>query len=154
MLDKKKWLQYGQDGLVPKCITIHNTSNYDMNAQQIFDFMNNDCVTTQGTHYLVDDKGIIEVLPLTWKTWHTGKANDYAFHNSIAIEICSNLDNEKYLLGQDKAIDLIKELMKEYNLTNDDIYFHNDFNHKAYCPSNILDLYKTKKNFLNKFFKE
>lgn len=154
MLDEKKWQQYGCDGLIPKCITIHNTNNYDLSAKELFDYMNNECVTSQGTHFLIDSKEIIEVLPLNWKTWHTGKGNDYAFHNSIAIEICSSLDNEDYLKGQEKAINLIKELMEKYNLTKDDIYFHNDWNKTTYCPCNILDLYGNKKNFLDKFFKE
>lgn len=152
MLDENKWLQYGKDGLVPKCITIHNTGNYDSSARQIFDYLNNECKTSQGCHYLIDDKDIIEVLPLTWKTYHTGKGEDYAFNNSIAIEICSNLDDDLYLQGQNKAVALIKQLMETYNIPKEEIYFHIDFNNTTYCPCNILDLYKTKENFLKKFF--
>ena len=152
MLDKNKWSQYGKDGLEPKCITIHNSGNYDMSAMDIFNYLNNECKTSQGCHYLVDDKEIVEVLPIYWKTYHTGKSKDYAFNNSIAIEICSNLDNETYLKGQEKAIELIKELMNKYNIPLEEIYFHIDFNSTTYCPCNILDLYKTKQNFLAKFF--
>lgn len=152
MLDESKWLQYGQDGLKPNCITIHNTGNYDMTAKDIFNYLNNDCKTSQGCHYLVDNNEVIEVLPLTWRTYHTGKGEDYAFNNSIAIEICSNIDDELYLAGQNKAIALIKELMDKYNIPLSEIYFHIDFNSKTYCPCNILDLYKTKENFLKKFF--
>lgn len=152
MLDKNKWSQYGKDGLEPTCITIHNTGNYDMTARELFDYLNNECLTSQGCHFLVDDKEIIEVMPLNWKTYHTGKGEDYAFNNSIAIEICSNLDDELYLKGQENAIRLIKNYMDKFDIPKDEIYFHIDFNPTTYCPCNILDLYKTKENFLNKFF--
>lgn len=152
MLDINKWSQYGKDGLEPTCITIHNTGNYDMTARELFDYLNNECLTSQGCHFLVDDKEIIEVMPLNWKTYHTGKGEDYAFNNSIAIEICSNLDDELYLKGQENAIRLIKNYMDKFDIPKDEIYFHIDFNPTTYCPCNILDLYKTKENFLNKFF--
>lgn len=152
MLDKNKWSQFGKDGLEPTCITIHNTGNYDMTARELFNYLNNECLTSQGCHFLVDDKEIIEVMPLNWKTYHTGKGEDYAFNNSIAIEICSNLDDELYLKGQENAIRLIKNYMDKFDIPKDEIYFHIDFNPTTYCPCNILDLYKTKENFLNKFF--
>lgn len=152
MLDKNKWSQFGKEGLEPTCITIHNTGNYDMTARELFNYLNNECLTSQGCHFLVDDKEIIEVMPLNWKTYHTGKGEDYAFNNSIAIEICSNLDDELYLKGQENAIRLIKNYMDKFDIPKDEIYFHIDFNPTTYCPCNILDLYKTKENFLNKFF--
>lgn len=152
MLDKNKWSQFGKEGLEPTCITIHNTGNYDMTARELFDYLNNECLTSQGCHFLIDDKEIIEVMPLNWKTYHTGKGEDYAFNNSIAIEICSNLDDELYLKGQENAIRLIKNYMDKFDIPKDEIYFHIDFNPTTYCPCNILDLYKTKENFLNKFF--
>lgn len=152
MIDKKKWPQFGKNGLIPNCITIHNTGNYDLSAREIFDYLNNDCKTSQGCHFLIDHKEVIEVLPLDWRTYHTGKGEDYAFNNSIAIEICSNLDNSLYLKGQDNAVALIKELMSSYNIPLSEIYFHIDFNSTTYCPCNILDLYKNKQNFLRKFF--
>lgn len=152
MLDINKWSQYGKEGLEPTCITIHNTGNYDMTARKLFDYLNNECLTSQGCHFLVDDKEIIEVMPLNWKTYHTGKGEDYAFNNSIAIEICSNLDDELYLKGQENAIRLIKNYMDKFNIPKEEIYFHIDFNPTTYCPCNILDLYKTKEIFLNKFF--
>lgn len=152
MIDKRKWSQFGKEGLAPKCITIHNTGNYDMSAKELFDYLDNDCRTDQGCHFLVDHNEVIEVLPLNWKTYHTGKGKDYAFHNSIAIEICSNIDDSLYLKGQDMAVVLIKELMETYKIPITEIYFHIDFNPTTYCPCNILNLYRNKKNFLEKFF--
>lgn len=154
MIDENKWKQFGKEGLIPIAITIHNTRNYDMSAEDLLNYLNENSktVNSAGCHYFADYKGIVEVMPLNWKVYHTGQAEDWAFNNSIAIEICSNLNNSLYLQGQDNAIKLIKELMKKYNLSNDDIYFHQDFESRMYCPCNILDLYGNKKNFLKKFF--
>ena len=152
MLDEKRWPQYGKDGLTPKAITIHNSGNYDMTAKDIFNYLNTESKTSECFHYIIDDKETMEVLPLHWKTYHTGKGEDYAFHNSIAIDICSNLDDALYLKGQGQAIVLIKRLMAIYEIPLTEIYFHIDFNNTTYCPCNILDLYKTKENFLKKFF--
>lgn len=156
MIKENKYKQFGypSGNLKKTSITIHNTNNYSMSARELFDYVNNECKTSQGMHLIVDCNEVIEVMPLDWCVYHTGKGNDNACKHSIAIEICSNSNNELYLKGQDKAIKLIKQLMKEYHLTRDDIYFHNDFNNEAYCPSNILNLYGNKENFLNKFFRK
>ena len=153
MIKESKRSQYGEYGLEPKCITIHNTNDYSKSAKELFEYYDNECKTFLCCHYLVDHNDIVEVMPLDWKTYHTGKGKDYAYNNSIVIDICSNLDNALYLEGQNRAIELIKKLMKNYNISKSELYFHRDFNYTVYCPCNILDLYKTKKNFLEKFFK-
>ena len=147
MIDPKKWNQYGMDGLDVKGIIIHNTGNTDMSAQQLFDYMENDCKYSTGTHYFVDHEGVVEVLPLTWRTWTTGKGNDWAFDHLIAIEICDNLNDDLYKQGQDNAVALIRQLMATYGLGMEDIYFHNDFNSRVYCPHIILDRYGSAQSF-------
>lgn len=154
MLDSNKWLQYGQDGLEATCITIHNTNNYGMSARELFTWLNEKNKSSQGCHYLVDHNEIIEVMPIIWCTYHTGKGYDYAFNHSIAIEICSNLNNDLYLKGEAKAVELIKELMEQYGFTTKDLYFHQDWNNKAYCPASILNIYGNKKNFIKHYFNE
>lgn len=150
MIDSNKFLQYGykRDNEI-KGIVIHNTGT-DLSARQVFNYLNKSKLSN-GCHYLIDYKEIIEVMPLNYSVYHTGKGNDWACKNTIAIEIVSNIDNEKYLIGQQKAIELIKELMKEYNLTTNDLYFHNDFAN-VYCPSDILRIYGNKQNFIRKEF--
>jgi len=153
MIDENKRSQYGEQGLVPNCITIHNTSS-SLTAQELFDYLNNECKTAQGCHFIVDKDDVVEVMPLDWKTYHTGKGRDYAFHNSIAVEICSNINNEDYLAGQTKAIELIKGLMERYSIGKTELYFHIDWNPQTYCPADILRIYGNKKNFINEFFEE
>lgn len=147
MLSENKWAQYGKDGLEVEGIILHNTGNVNMSALQLLDYMENDCKYSTGTHYFVDHNGVVQVLPLTWRTWTTGKGNDWAFDHCIAIEICDNLNDELYKQGQDNAVVLIRELMSTYNLGMYDIYFHNDFNPRVYCPHIILDIYKSAQEF-------
>lgn len=155
MLSEDKWLQFGmprENGLEDiKCIVIHNTGS-DLSAREIFDYLQNESQDSRGCHYLVDHNEAIEVMPLDHIAWHTGVAYDYGNLYGVAVEIASNQDEEKYLQGQDKAIELIKKLMEEHNLTKKDIYFHRDFLQDANCPSKILQLYGTRKNFIEKFF--
>lgn len=152
MIDEKKWAQYGVSGLSPKGIIIHNT-NSDMSAESLLEWLEKDNKGSNGCHFLVDHTGVYEVIPTTWKVWTTGKGNDYAFHNCIAVEICSNINNLLYLEGEERAVALIKELMEEYDIPKEEIYFHIDFNERTYCPKDILDRYGNKRNFIERYFK-
>lgn len=150
MINKNKFLQYGfkRDNEI-KGIVIHNTGT-DLSARQVFNYLNKE-KSSRGCHYLIDDKEIIEVMPIEYCVYHTGKGIDWACKNTIAIEIVSNIDDTRYLKGQARAINFIKELMEKYNLTINDLYFHNDFAN-VYCPSDILRIYGNKQNFLRKEF--
>lgn len=156
MIKKSKWKQFGIPRTYQdiKCIVIHNTSNYDKSARELLDYLNNESEDSSACHYLIDHNEIVEVMPLDWVAWNTGCGYDYGNMNGIAIEICSNRDTDTYLLGQEKAINLIKGLMKQYHLTRNDIYFHNDFMKGYNCPSFILEYYGNKKNFLDTFINE
>lgn len=152
MIDEKKFIQYGFKRTNDiKCIVIHNTGFKLNTAREFFDYLNTKDKSNNGCHYLIDDKEIIEVMPLEYSVYHTGKGIDYACKYGVAIEIVSNIDREKYMLGQARAIALIKKIMDKYNLTKDDIYFHNDFAN-VYCPNDILNIYGNRKNFLRKEF--
>lgn len=150
MLDENKFIQYGfpREESDIKGITIHETNNYDMNAQQLFDWLNTECKTSQGCHYICDDEQIIQVMPDDWAVYHTGKGKDFGCKYTIAIEITSSLNNEKYLEAENRAISLIYNLQKKYHIPTDMIFFHQDFNQRVYCPKTILDNYGTSKNFV------
>ncbi len=146
MLPEIKWEQYSMPREYPiDGITIHNT-NTDLTVDECYQYLL-DSTSSNGTHYLVDYEKIIECIPLDRAVFHTGKGYDYGNLQTIAIEIVSNINNEKYKQGQDRAVQLIKELMEEYNLTEHNLYFHNDFEN-VYCPSDILTLYGDKKTFI------
>lgn len=147
MLDEKKWKQYGQPLKKSwKGITIHNTGN-DMSAKEHEELMETS-TNHLATHFFVDENEVIQMMPLDWIVWHTGKGMDMGNTRTIAIEICRSTNAEElYMEAQANAIDLIHSLMKEFGFTKDNIYFHCDFNQQTYCPHRILDIYKTKQNF-------
>lgn len=132
-----------------KGITIHNTGS-SLSARETYNIMLQN-KNLNYCHFLIDENEVINTYPLDKNASHTGRGYDFGNRFTIAIEICrSRCDLDTYLKAQDRAIKKIKELMKEYNLTKDDIYFHNDFN-TVRCPHRILDLYDTKGDFINEF---
>ena len=155
MIDENKYNQYGYKRSISDIygITIHNTNNYEMSARDVFNYLNNESKDNAGYHLVIDDKETIQIMPFDYAVYHTGKGNDFGNQYTIAIAICSNLNDELYEKSQIVAISLIKALMEEYNITKDRIYFHNDFNSATYCPATILDKYGTKSNFIELFFK-
>lgn len=147
MLPKSKWAQYGHEGNNKKGIIVHNTNNQQMSAEELEKWLRNDCRTSQGCHFIVDHKEVRKVMPLSWSVYNVGNALAFGNTDCIAVEICSNPSEKLYLSGQSKAIDLIKELMKKYDLTCKDIYFHRDFQPNINCPAQILKRY-SKAEFL------
>lgn len=130
-----------------KGITIHNTNNL-LSAKENYDeFLR--IGKPNLYHYLVDEVETINTYPTDLEASHTGRGYDFGNRFTIAIGICrSACDKGLYMKAQDRAIKLIKELMKKYNLNSDDIYFHSDFN-TVKCPHRILDIYETKERFVN-----
>lgn len=150
MIDENKFEQYGfpREKKDILGITIHETGNYEMNAQQLHDFLNNDNKTSQGIHYIVDKDSIIQVMPDDWAVYHTGKGKDWGCRHTIAIEICSYYSDEEYKQAENRAISLIYDLQKKYQIDFDMIFFHQDFNERVFCPNKALIEYKTSKNFV------
>ena len=151
MLPESKWKQFGRPNMIPKGIVIHNT-NINRSAKECEQMMS-EATDSKGTHFFVGDE-VIQMMPLSWSVWNTGKGLDFGNLNCIAIEICSNLNSDMYLQNERNAVELIKKLMKEYGLTTDDLYFHRDFNKDVNCPADILRIYKTKQEFIRRHFYE
>lgn len=151
MLDREKWEQYGQPRTEKiKGITIHNTGN-ELSAEAL-EIAMSESKQHFATHYFVDEKEVRQVMPLDWSVWHTGKGLDMGNTRTVAIEICrSRSDEETYLKAQSNAINLIKQLLEEYHLSKSDIFFHSNFS-ETYCPHRILDVYKTRENFIKEVF--
>lgn len=149
MLTENKWIQYGNPRNVSdiKCIVLHNTGNTAMSARDLFDYLQNECKTSQGCSYVVDHNEVIQVMPDDWSVYNTGKGEDFGNLYGIAIEVCDNLNDNLYQQGQDKAVLLIKDLIKKYP-TIEGVFFHNDFAPRVYCPHIMLDRYGTSENFV------
>lgn len=152
MISESKWMQYGLPNAEIKGIVIHNTNNQSWSAERLEKWLEEENKTSQGCHFLVDHTEVRQVMPLDWSVWNTGMGMDFGNLHCIAIEICSNPSSEKYLAGQEKAIDLIETLMNRFNLTINNIYFHRDFQPNINCPAQILRIYGSKQNFIEKEF--
>lgn len=151
MIKNQKLKQFSYGSMKVLGITIHNTGN-GLSAKENYELMKNS-MTSHATHYFVDENEVIQVMPLSINVWHTGKGYDRGNMFTISIEICRSTCSESlYLISEKRAIKLIKRLLKSFKLNNDSIYFHNDFDKRNYCPHRILDLYKTKNNFIERSF--
>lgn len=147
MIDEKKYPQYGYKRTETiEGITLHTTGS-QASARELFNYLNEENKTSQGCHYLVDDKEVIEVMPLDWCVYHTGKGFDSGNNLTIAIEICSNIDEDKFKLATEKGVDLIITLMKKYGIKQDGFFFHNDFNNTTYCPAEFMEKYGSSRMF-------
>jgi len=134
-----------------KGITIHNTNNR-LSARENYNMLVENKQLNL-CHYIIDKDEVIQTWPESMSASHTGKGYDMGNQNTLAIEIAnSQEDRNIYFRAQNRAIIFIKDLMRKYDLKNEDIYFHKDFDSQSYCPHRILDLYGDKQNFIKETF--
>lgn len=122
-------------------ITIHNTGN----GYSAYELCN--MVQRNLCHFLVDENEVIQTTPVGEMAMHTGKGYDFGNMYTIAIEICRST-TDLYPLAEARAIELVKGLMKMYDLEPKDIYFHIDFDPNTYCPHRILTDYGSKEKWI------
>ncbi len=117
-----------------KSITIHETANTSegADAKAHSDYLS---TTTDEVswHYTVDDHEIYQHLPDNEEAWHSGDREGN--HSSIGIELCVNADGD-FNKTMENAAKLTAYLLREYNLSIDDVKQHYDFNGKD-CPLTI-----------------
>ncbi|CAF1735005.1 N-acetylmuramoyl-L-alanine amidase [Bacillus subtilis] len=118
-------------------ITIHNTANDASAANEISYMIGNTSSTS--FHFAVDDKEVIQGLPLNRNAWHTGDGtNGTGNRKSIGVEICySKSGGAKYKAAEKLAIKFVAQLLKERGWGIDRVRKHQDWNGK-YCPHRIL----------------
>ncbi len=121
----------------PTRIVVHNTAN-DASALNEISYMNNNNNETS-YHYAVDDKMIVQGLPLDRNGWHAGDGNGKGNREGIAIEICySKSGGSKFDKAEENAADLIAYLLKQYGWGINKVTKHQDYA-KKYCPHRTLD---------------
>lgn len=150
MLDPSKFLQYGFPRELEdiKGITLHETGNYDMDAHQLFDYLNDVNKTSNGCHYICDANNTIQCMPDDYAVYHTGMGKDWGNRYTIAIEIVSSFNDEEYRKAEDRAISLVYDLQKKYKIPMNMIFFHNDWDSRAHCPNRAINEYGTSKNYV------
>lgn len=128
----------------PKYVTIHNAATKG-SAKQIHEY-NKACITAapdgiKSWHYSVDEAEAYQALPDNVNAWHAGDGGQGPGNReSISIEIARDLDysSNLYQRSEDNAARLAAYLLKEYNLTVDDLRRHYDWSGKI-CPHRIIE---------------
>ena len=124
--------------MTPEFIVVHNTAN-DASAQNEVKYMisNNNQVSF---HFAVDDKEIVQGLPLDRNAWACGDgANGKGNRKGIQIEICySKNGGVRFENAEKNAAKFIAQLLKERGWGVDKVKKHQDFSNK-YCPHRTLD---------------
>ncbi len=121
--------------ITPTSITVHQTGNIGAPASNNHRYMKN--CNKSGERiaswcFTVDDKEIWQATPANWKCFHAGTSRGN--NTSIGIEICMFNDKERQRKAYLNAIELVKILMKQYNLSIDKVRQHYAWTKKD-CPA-------------------
>ena len=119
-------------------IVVHNTAN-DASANNEVSYMirNNEKVSF---HFAVDDKEIVQGIPLNRNAYHAGDGSGKGNREGIAIEICySKSGGDRFIKAEQNAAKFIAQLLKERGWGIDKVTKHQDYSGK-YCPHRTLDM--------------
>ena len=122
----------------PEFIVVHNTANDAPAANEIkYMISNNNQVSF---HFAVDDKEVIQGLPLDRNAWACGDGtNGSGNRKGIQVEICySKSGGVRFENAEKNAAKFIAQLLKERGWGVDNVKKHQDFSNK-YCPHRTLD---------------
>ena len=128
-----------------KYIVIHYTGGEGTAADQVKYFNNGN--RSASAHYFVDRSGEIREYcdPKKWYAWHCGGSLESSHHpyygkctnsNSIGVEICTHNNGKTWEFTKEAvaaAKELTKYLMKEYDVSADNVIRHYDVTGKS-CP--------------------
>ncbi len=116
-------------------ITIHDTEGIGTTAKANFNYMKK-CNTSgervESFHFIVDDKEIYQAAPANMRCIHAG--TNRGNNTSIGIKICQFNDKERQRKAYINAIELIKILLKYYNLPIEKVRQHYEWT-KIDCPA-------------------
>ena len=123
----------------PTRIVVHNTAN-DASARNEVKYMQNNKSQTS-FHYAVDDKEVIQALPLNRNSWNAGDGRDgKGNREGISIEICySKSGGDRFIKAEKRAAKLIAEILDQRGWDISKVSKHQDYSGK-YCPHRTLDM--------------
>ena len=125
--------------MTPTRIVVHNTAN-DTSARNEVKYMQNNKSQTS-FHYAVDDKEVIQALPLNRNSWNAGDGrNGKGNREGISIEICySKSGGDRFIKAEKRAAKLIAEILDQRGWDISKVTKHQDYSGK-YCPHRTLDM--------------
>lgn len=125
-------------------VTVHDTGNREVgaDAQAHANLQSNGNSRDASWHWQVDDKMAIQSFDHSFELWHAGdhSTGGKGGRTSIAVEICVNSDGD-YVKAVENAAKLVRHILKEENLTVNDVVQHNLWSGKN-CPAQIRRGYK------------
>lgn len=124
--------------MTPIGFCVHNTSN-NASAENEIKYMisNNNQVSY---HYAVDEKNVIQGLPINRNAWASGDGNGQGNRKHIHVEICKSTgDLETFKKCEQNCALFLAQELKKRGWGIDRVKKHQDFANK-YCPHKTLDL--------------
>lgn len=149
-----------------KYIVIHYTANDGDTAEGNGNYFANNNVGASA-HYFVDDDSIVQSVPDNRIAWSVGgkkypdtKGAAYygkcTNNNSISVELCDTRKNGVYDFTEaalKNAADLVRLLMKKYNVPIERVIRHYDVNGKI-CPKPFVENEKAWNEFKERLVDE
>lgn len=119
-------------------ITIHNTGSMApaKNQHNYMKNINKSGERKASWHFSVDDKDIYQAQSCNFEMWHCGDTTGN--RNSIGIEICQSDNKATQEKIYRNAIELVKILMKYYNIPITKVVQHNKWSGKN-CPQYLRE---------------
>ena len=122
-------------------ITIHNTAEPFSARDERFRVENRRGVRTS-FHFAVDEREIIQLLPLEFHGWHAGDGEGDGNLRSVGVEICRSVfrgaNDWLYRRAERNAMLLASSLLRRFGLPLSALRMHRDWSGK-YCPHRILE---------------
>lgn len=121
-------------------IVVHNTYNDASAVNEIKFMINNDNEVSY--HFAVDDKEVVQGIPLNRNTWNAGDGQGPGNRKGISIEICySKSGGDRFEKAEKLAAKFIAQLLQERGWGIDRVRTHQSFaKNKKYCPHRTLDM--------------
>lgn len=124
-----------------KYIVVHYTANDGDTDENNGNYFQNNVVKTSA-HYFVDDDSVTQSVPDEFNAYHCGTTGGYKHptcrnSNSIGVEICDDVRNGVIYPSAktiENALELVRLLMKKYNVPVANVVRHYDVTGKL-CPA-------------------
>lgn len=126
-------------------IVVHYTGNDGDSDEANANYFANG-IRNASAHYFVDGDSVTQSVPDNFVAWHCGTKKKY-YHptcrnsNSIGVELCDEKRNGVYDFSEktlQNADELIKKLMKQYDVPIENVIRHYDVTHKV-CPAPFVN---------------
>jgi N-acetylmuramoyl-L-alanine amidase len=122
--------------MMPEYITIHDTANPNATAIAHGNYLAKNSITERlptSWHFTVDDKDIVQHLPLNESGYHAGDGNGPGNRKSIGIEICEFTDTNKRGNAEKIAVQLTAYIANKLSIPLSKIVQHYYWTSKN-CP--------------------